>query len=56
MTEKILPKLSKEDKLSTLGDMIKNIEDLPQDAMLTYLNHYDLLSVLLLVKSLCEGD
>lgn len=44
--------VSKEEVISALETMIKQVEGLPSNAMSAPLNHYDLLSVLLLVESL----
>jgi hypothetical protein len=44
--------ISKEDKLKALDDMIKSYENLPSHAMSQPITHYEVLSVLLLVKSL----
>lgn len=47
-----MPPITKEDKLAALDDMIKSYESLPSHAMGAYATNYDVLSVLLLVKSL----
>lgn len=49
-------KPSKEDLLELLDGMIKNIENLPPNAMHTYITHYDLCSALLLISSLFRAD
>jgi len=42
----------KDEKRQILKETIKNLENLPQEAMISYLTHYDLLSILMLVDSL----
>jgi hypothetical protein len=49
-------KLSKEQLLEMLDGMIKNIEDLPPNAMNTYITHYDLLSLLMLLSAIFRAD
>jgi hypothetical protein len=44
--------LSKADKLQALDELISSYEHLPQNAMMTPATNYDVLSVLLLFKSL----
>ncbi len=46
------PPLTKADKLQALSEMISSYEHLPQDAMMTPATNYDVLSVLLVLKSL----
>lgn len=48
------PLPDKQDKLKMLDEMIKNIENLPQQAMILPVNHYDLLSALLLISSILK--
>ncbi|HUX79861.1 MAG TPA: hypothetical protein VMW10_08990 [Alphaproteobacteria bacterium] len=45
-------KPTKKELLNMLDEMIKNIENLPQDAMLAPINHYDYCSSLLLLSSI----
>ncbi len=47
---------SKDELLGMLNMMIKNLEDLPPQAMSTYVSNYDLLSVLLLFAALFRSD
>jgi len=47
-------KLSREDKLKMLDEMIKSYENLPTHALNNPITGYDLVSALLLVKSLLE--
>lgn len=47
---------SKKEMIEMLYNMIKNYQDLPQQAMSTYINHYDLLSVLMLVYRIFESE
>lgn len=49
-------KPDKRELLGMLESMIKNIEALPQGAMLTSINHYDLCSALLLLLSIFRAD
>lgn len=49
-------KPSKKQMLDTLDEMIKNIENLPSNAMSTPINHYDLLSFLFLISSIFRED
>lgn len=46
------PKPTRSELMEILSDMIKTYEELPQYAMVQPTTHYDLLSVLLLVRSL----
>ncbi len=48
-------KPSKAELISMLSEMIKNIESLPQNAMLTPVNHYDLCSSLLLILEILRA-
>ncbi len=55
--ESIIPteigsKPNREELLNMLDSMIKNIENLPPHAMQTAVNHYDLVSSLLLISAL----
>lgn len=54
MTEERIDKPTKEEKLAILRETIKNVQEMPQNALLSPLNHYDLLSILILVQSLFE--
>lgn len=47
-----MPPLTKEDKLKALDDIIESYESLPAHAMSQPASNYEILSVLLLVKSL----
>jgi hypothetical protein len=48
------PPLTKADKLQALNEMIYSYEHLPQEAMMTPATNYDVLSVLLVLKSLFD--
>jgi hypothetical protein len=48
-------KLSREEQIKMLDDMIKNIENLPQQALTLPVNHYDLYSFMLLVSSILKN-
>jgi len=47
---------TKKEMLNTLDEMIKNIENLPSNALSTPVNHYDLLSFLFLISSILRED
>lgn len=47
---------TRKELLEELGFMIKNIEDLPQHAMVNPVNHYDLYSFMLVVSSLFRAS
>lgn len=53
------PAICKADLLDALDEMIKRIEDMPQQAMIVSINHYDYVSLLILLSSIfrsTEGD
>ena len=47
-------KPSKNDLIDMLDEMVKNIENLPNNAMLTPITHYDLCSALILISSILK--
>lgn len=47
-------KLTKEDLIKELGMMIKNIEELPQNALQLPITHYDYLCGLMIIKAILE--
>ncbi len=47
-------KPNKKELLAMLDEMIKNIEGLPEQAMITPVTHYDLLSALMLIASILK--
>lgn len=49
-------RIKKEEALQMLDLMIKQIEELPEPAMRTYVNHYDLYSFMVLVNSLFRSS
>lgn len=51
-----MSKPSKEDIRGLLSEMIKNYENLPQQAMTTGISHYDYLSLLLLLEAILAAD
>lgn len=51
-----ISKPSKKDLINILEEMIKNIENLPQIAMSTPINHYDFVSALLLLSSIFKAE
>lgn len=50
------PKVTREDFLNALDDMIKRIEEMPQNAMVVAINHYDFVSLLMLLSSIFRFD
>ncbi len=48
----IAPRLSKNDLLNMLDEMIKNIEELPDHAKLSSINHFDHASLLYLLSAI----
>lgn len=49
-------KPSKKELIAMLDEMAKNIERLPENAMTTAINHYDYLSLLLLLSTLFKSE
>jgi hypothetical protein len=49
-------KLSKKDLIKMLDDMVVNIENLPQEAMLSPINNYDFCSLLILLSSIFKEE
>lgn len=49
-------KQSKKELLVMLEEMVKSYENLPQNAMVSYITHYDLLSFMLLVSALFKAE
>lgn len=47
---------TKEDFLDALEEMIKRIEDMPQQAMVVAINHYDFVSLLILLSSIFRTE
>lgn len=47
--------LTKEELIKMLEDMAKSIEQLPPDAMTTYVNQYDLMSLILVLVSIFKA-
>jgi len=50
------PKVTREDFLGALDEMIKRIEDMPQNAMVVSINHYDFVSLLILLSSIFRSE
>lgn len=50
------PKPTKEDFIKALDEMIKSIEAMPPNAMVISINHYDFLSLLVLLQSIFSFD
>lgn len=49
-------KPTKEDLIEMLDEMIKTYEGLPERAMMTAINHYDLLSFMYLVSAVVKSN
>jgi hypothetical protein len=49
-------RMSKSELMDTLDEMIKCIEELPQEAKLTAITHYDFSSLLMLLRSILRSD
>ena len=49
-------KPSRSDLIEMLDQMIKNIDGLPTNAMLTPINHYDFCSLLILLSAMFKSD
>ncbi len=49
-------KPSKKELVEILDRMIENIEELPKQAMQTYINHYDFCSALILIASILKEE
>ncbi len=47
---------SREDFISALEEMIKRIEEMPQQAMCVAINHYDFVSLLILLSSIFRSE
>jgi len=50
------PPVTKDDLLNALDELIKRIEEMPQQAMITAINHYDFVSLLILLSSIFRSD
>jgi hypothetical protein len=50
------PKITKKELIDMLDEMRKNIENLPQHAMLTPITHADFCSLLILLSSILHSD
>lgn len=49
-------KVTKEDLLDALDEMVKRIESMPPNAMVASINHYDFVSLLMLLSSIFRFD
>lgn len=56
LPEVAMPKPTKEELLNILDEMVKNIENLPPQAMHTPINHYDYCSLMILLSSIFRSD
>jgi len=54
--DEITPKPTKKEKIEMLREMTKSIENLPQQAMISPINHYDLWASLALLLSILEDE
>ena len=50
------PAPTREDFLDALNEMIKRIDDMPQQAMIVSINHYDFVSLLILLSSIFKSE
>lgn len=50
------PPVTKEEMLCRLDEFIKRIEDMPRHAMMTSINHYDYLSLMLWLSAFLRLD
>lgn len=48
--------VTRKELLDMLDDLIKRIEDMPQNALIVAINHYDYLSLLILLSSIFRSD
>lgn len=56
MEDDMTKKPTKEELLSMLSEMAKNIEGLPPQAMVTSINHYDYWSLLVLLDAILRSE
>lgn len=50
------PSITRDDLLAALDDMIHRIEEMPQQAMIISINHYDFVSLLILLSSIFKSE
>ncbi len=50
------PTITRDDLLAALNDMIHRIEEMPQQAMIISINHYDFVSLLILLSSIFKSE
>jgi predicted nucleic acid-binding Zn-ribbon protein len=55
-TIKEAPKPTRQDFLNALDEMIKRIEEMPKQAMVVAINHYDFVSLLILLSSIFGAE
>lgn len=48
--------ITRDDMLSALDEMIKRIEEMPANAMVVSINHYDFVSLLILLSSIFRSE
>ena len=48
--------VTKDDLLNALDEMIKRIEEMPSQAMIVAINHYDFVSLLILLSSIFRSE
>lgn len=53
--EKEAPKPTRNDLIKMLDDMVKSIEQLPPNAMTTYVNQYDLMSFMMIMSAIFKA-
>jgi hypothetical protein len=49
-------KVTREDFLNALDEMIRRIEEMPSNAMVVAINHYDFVSLLILLSSIFRSE
>lgn len=54
MSEEEKPKICKKDISQSIQGILEQIESMPPQAMIVSLNHYDYMSILLLLRSTLE--
>ncbi len=55
-TIKETPRATRADFIDALDDMIQRIESMPPNAMIVSINHYDFVSLLILLSSIFRSD
>jgi len=50
------PKMTKREIIDSFAEMVKNLENIPNEAKSTYINHYDLLAYMTVVLAALKAD